>query len=139
MAHFFAGFIGIFQIFKEFNIHLTFQLYAQIWTHLLIIISIFALSIFLKNLKKIDYKIKLFISLIFIKASIILFLSTVVSFGSLDFFIYIILFNIFLIFFIGVSVKYHDFKKITVKSIFVYLMSNLILLLPYYLIKNSFI
>ena len=106
---------------------------------MLIIISMFALPIFLKNLKKIDYEIKLFISLIFIKASIILFLSTVVSFGSLDFFRYSIFFNIFLIFFIGVSVKYHDLKKIIVKSLFVYFTSNLILLLPYYLIKNSFI
>ncbi len=139
LVHFFAGLIGIFPIFKELNTHLTFQLYAQIWFHLLIIISIFALSIFLKNLKKIDYEIKLFISLIFIKTSIILFLSTIISFGSLDFFRYSLFFNIFLIFFIGVSVKYHDIKKITVKSIFVYLTSNLILLLPYYLIKNSLI
>ena len=106
---------------------------------MLIIISMFALPIFLKNLKKIDYEIKLFISLIFIKVSIILFLSTIISFGSLDFFRYSFFFNIFLIFFVGVLVEYQDFKKITVKSIFVYLMSNLILLLPYYLIKNSFI
>lgn len=139
IVHFFAGLIGIFPIFKELNTHLTFQLYAQIWTHLLIIISIFALSIFLKNLKKINYKIKLFISLIFIKASIILFLSTIVSFGSLDFFRYTLFFNIFLIFFVGISVEYHDLKKITLKSLFAYLMSNLILLLPYYLIKNSLI
>lgn len=139
VVHFFAGLIGIFPIFKELNTHLTFQLYSQIWTHLLIIISMFALPIFLKNLKKIDYEIKLFISLIFIKVSIILFLSTIISFGSLDFFRYSLFFNIFLIFFVGVSVEYHDLKKITVKSIFVYLMSNLILLLPYYLIKNSLI
>ena len=70
VIHFFAGLIGIFPIFKELNTHLTFQLYAQIWTHLLIIVSMFALPIFLKKLKKIDNEIKFFKSLIFIKVSI---------------------------------------------------------------------
>ena len=106
---------------------------------MLIIIFLFSLSIFFKNLKKVSYEIKLFIILIFIKASIILLLSTIVSFGSLDFFRYSLFLNIFLIFFVGVSIKVCDLKKIIVKSAFVYLMSNLILLIPYYLIKSSLI
>lgn len=139
LVHFFAGLIGIFPIFKDLNAHLTFQLYAQVWTHLLIIISMFALTIFLKNLKKISYEVRLFIILVFIKASLILFLSTIVSFGSLVFFRYSLFLNILLIFFVGISIENCDLKKIIAKSAFIYLMSNLILLLPYYLIKSSLI
>lgn len=139
LVHFFAGLIGIFPIFKDLNAHLTFQLYAQVWTHLLIIISMFALTIFLKNLKKISYEVRLFIILVFIKASLILFLSTIVSFGSLVFFRYSLFLNILLIFFVGISIENCDLKKIIAKSAFIYLMSNLILLLPYYLIKSNLI
>lgn len=138
-VHFFSGMIAIFPIYKEVNMYLTFQLYAQIWSHLLIISSCFFCLSFIKNLKKIDFNLKFLILIIFFKSLLILIISTLISMGSLSFFRYSLFFNIFLIFIIGSSLEFNFTKKLVIKTVLIYFCGNLILLLPYYLLKSSLI
>ena len=139
LVHFVSGIIGIFPIFKEINSYLKLHLFAQIWTQILMIVSCFFMLNFFKNIKKVKNDTKFLTGIIFLKVLINLFIATVVSVGSLVFFRYTTFLNVFLIFIIGSSIKFNNSLKIVKNSILVYLLINLILLLPYYLLKNNVI
>ena len=139
LVHFVSGIIGIFPIFKEINSYLKLHLFAQIWTQILMIISCFFILNFFKNIKKVKNDTKFLTGIIFLKVLINLFIATVASVGSLVFFRYTLFLNVFLIFIIGSSIQFNNTFKIVKNSILVYLLINLILLLPYYLLKNNVI
>lgn len=137
--HFASGILGIFPIFKDLNLHMTFQLYAQVWTHLLMISGFLFFLKYLRSLKKIDRNKNFFIFILLFYSLIILSLSTIASLGSVEFFRYSLFLNILLILLIGCLYQLSNTLDVIKKTILIYISVNLILLIPYYSLKGSLI
>lgn len=135
-VHFISGIVGIFPIYKNLNLYLQISLFAQIWTHLLIIFSSLVLFNFIKNFKTKKLKLKILILITFLKLCIILTVSTVATLGSLEFSRYILFLNVVTILFIGLKDNSFDMKRGIVNGILIYVLLNIILLIPYDLLKN---
>lgn len=138
-VHFASGILGIFPIFKDLNLHMTFQLYAQVWTHLLMISGFLFFLKYLKSLKKIDKHKNFFIFIVLFYSLIILSLSTIASLGSMEFFRYSLFFNVLLILLIGCLYQLTNIFNVIKKTLLIYIFINLILLIPYYSLKNTLI
>ena len=129
------GILGIFPIFKVSNLYFEFQKIAQVWFHLLLIASTYHGFRCLKNLNKNNLELTFFTITVTIGVFIIILLCALVTYGSLEFSRYSLSLNLYFLIIIAISIKNLNINFIF-KIIGVYVVMNLILLIPYYYLKS---